>query len=134
MTILYRWGVSIIATMVMAALVFTMGYQYAIRTALKKEVVTATAKLDKATAIQGQIEKTNQAATVRYVTVTRTIQTRGDTLVKRIPVYITKTDDSNCHIPDGFRVHWDATLGMDPTNPIDPAVGVNGATPTPPKP
>lgn len=52
MTILHRWGVSIIATVIMAALVFTMGYQYAIRTALKKEVVTATAKLDKATAIQ----------------------------------------------------------------------------------
>lgn len=128
MTTLYRWGAYVIAAATIAALIFTMGYQYAVRTALKKEVSVATVKLDKATAVQAQIEKTNQAATVRYVTVTRTIHTQGATLVKKIPVYITTVDDSGCRIPDGFRVHWDATLGMDTANPTNPTIDTDGTT------
>lgn len=130
MTTLYRWGIGVVVTLVIAAMLFTMGYQYAVRTALKAEVVTATVKLDKAAAVQAVIEKTNQAATVRYVTVTRTIHTKGETLVKQIPVYITKVDDSGCRIPDGFRVHWNATLGMDTSNPTNPTISVDGTAPT----
>ncbi len=119
-----RWLVYIVGSLLILAMSFTLGYQYAVRGVIAKEKATAERALARAAELQAQLDAANLKTTVKYVTTTKTIRTRGDTIVKKIPVYITPKDDANCVIPDGFRVHWDATLAIDASGNTD------GATPT----
>jgi len=37
------------------------------------------------------------------------VKERGDVIVKKIPVYITKEIDNGCVIPDSFSLLWNAS-------------------------
>ena len=46
---------------------------------------------------------------VEYVDKIKVVKERGDVIVKKIPVYITKEVDSGCVIPDSFSLLWNAS-------------------------
>ena len=54
-----------------------------------------------------------QEATVKtvteYVDKIKVVKERGDVIVKKIPVYITKEIDNGCIIPDSFSLLWNAS-------------------------
>lgn len=52
-----------------------------------------------------QHEITERVVT-KYVDRIQIVKQKGDTLIQRIPTYITRNDDANCTIPDSFRVLW----------------------------
>ena len=54
----------------------------------------------------------------QYRTVTRVIHTRGRTILKKVPVYVTRYDNSRCVINNGFVRLWnDANRMLLPTAP-----------------
>jgi len=52
-----------------------------------------------------QREITERVVT-KYVDRIQIVKQKGDTVIKRVPTYITRNDDANCTIPDSFRVLW----------------------------
>lgn len=52
-----------------------------------------------------QHEITERVVT-KYVDRIQIVKQKGDTIIQRIPTYITRNDDANCTIPDSFRVLW----------------------------
>ncbi len=54
-----------------------------------------------------------QEATVKtvteYVDKVKIVRQKGETVIKEIPVYITKDVDSGCAIPDSFSLLWNAS-------------------------
>ena len=73
--------------------------------------VHAQVKLEKA--IVKQTEVKSKAATVQVVTVykDRVEKVKGDTitLIKRVPIYVTKIDDSKCTVGNGFVSLWNSS-------------------------
>lgn len=55
-----------------------------------------------------QHEITERVVT-KYVDKIQIVKQKGDTIIKRVPTYITPRDDANCTIPDSFRVLWNQT-------------------------
>lgn len=52
-----------------------------------------------------QHEITERVVT-KYVDKIQIIKQKGDTIIQRIPTYITRNDDAKCTIPDSFWVLW----------------------------
>ena len=44
-----------------------------------------------------------------YVDKVKVVRQKGETVIKEIPVYITKDVDSGCVIPDAFGVLWNTS-------------------------
>jgi hypothetical protein len=76
--------------------------------------VHAQVKLEKALVKQTDIK--SKAATVQVVTVykNRVEQVKGVTitLIKKVPVYVTKIDDSKCTVGNGFVSLWNSSNEM----------------------
>jgi hypothetical protein len=76
--------------------------------------VHAQVKLEKALVKQTDIK--SKAATVQVVTVykDRVEQVKGVTvtLIKKVPVYVTKIDDSKCTVGNGFVSLWNSSNEM----------------------
>ena len=61
------------------------------------------------------IVKEHRVIEVKYIDKIRTIRLKGKTIVKEVPVYVTKEDDRKCDISNGFvRVFDSAILGERP--------------------
>lgn len=62
----------------------------------------------------------NERVITRYVDRVRTVRERGQTIIQKVPVYVTENSDAGCTVPAGFvRLHDDAAQNL-PT-PADPA-------------
>jgi len=64
---------------------------------------------------------------VKYVDRVRIIQGKTETLIKEVPVYVSKADDDRCTVNAGFvRVHDAAWAGVDPPTPSESDHGPSG--------
>lgn len=58
------------------------------------------------------VEAAQAQETVRtvteYVDRVKTVTVKGDTIIKEVPLYVTKEDDDRCVVNDGFVVLWNA--------------------------
>lgn len=80
--------------------------------------------------LRSQLDSTEAAVVTvtKYVDRVRTIEVKGDTIIKEIPRYVTAQADADCTIPIGFvRLHDAAAAGalLDP-GPGDPDAAPSG--------
>lgn len=56
------------------------------------------------------VAQATQSDTVvtKYVDNKTKIKDNTTVIIKKVPVYVTKSDDDACTIPDSFRLHWNA--------------------------
>lgn len=82
-----------------------------------------------ASVIVKQADATVQVVT-KHVDRIKVIREQGETIVKEIPVYVTREDDARCVIPPDFvRLHNDAASGAVPRaagDAHDPGSGLEG--------
>jgi hypothetical protein len=55
-----------------------------------------------------QAAETTVKVVTKYVKTVETIKEKGDVIIKEIPMYITKVDDSKCAVPNGFVMLHDS--------------------------
>ena len=67
----------------------------------KWEAKVAAVKLEMAQKATISAEISTKVLT-KYITRVETIKQKGDEIVKEVPIYITKVDDTKCVIPNGF--------------------------------
>jgi hypothetical protein len=71
------------------------------------EAKVADAKLEMAKKETASAEATTKVVT-KYVTKVEVVKEKGDAIIKEVPKYITKTDDTQCVIPNGFVLLHDS--------------------------
>lgn len=124
--IISKWIAQIILVSAIAVLLLFTGYQYGTKQAVKDKL----SELQKANAqtaiVQARLDKLVAQTTVQYVEKIRIVKQKGDTIVKKIPTYITASNDSDCIIADNFRVLWNEANTIDPS----PTGSTDGATAT----
>lgn len=59
-------------------------------------------------------ERVVQVVTTRWRTRTETIATQGETIIKEVPIYVSKADDAACAVPAGFVRIYDAAVANHP--------------------
>ena len=103
-------GYAVIAAAAVAFVLFidNGGYQRG-----KAELTEYIAKQATATlAAQKVVEKIVTRTEIEYRDRIRVIKEKGDTVVREVPIYVTKEDDSACELRAGFvRVHDAAAAG-----------------------
>lgn len=62
---------------------------------------TAVAKV-----VHAEQKETTKEVVVEYRDKIKEVKVKGDTIIKKVPVYVTKEDDSKCIVPDGFVRVW----------------------------
>lgn len=67
----------------------------------KQEVVALKANVDQ--------QQASVKTVTEYVDKVKIVRQKGETVIKEIPVYITKDVDSGCVIPDAFGVLWNTS-------------------------
>jgi hypothetical protein len=85
------------------------------------EAKIAQVKLDTAKKETAAAETTIKVVT-KYVKKIQTVKETGDVIIKEIPIYITKIDDSKCAVPNGFVLLHDSASRNevpDTTRPVD---------------
>lgn len=65
----------------------------------QQEILAATVKQQEASV----------KTVTEYVDKIKVVKERGDVIVQKIPVYITKEIDNGCAIPDSFSLLWNAS-------------------------
>lgn len=50
----------------------------------------------------------SERVVTQYVDKIRIVKEKGDTIIKQVPIYITQDNDSECIVPESFRLLWDA--------------------------
>lgn len=104
----YEWAVWLVGFGLLIFSVWGYGhYQYtqgvnSVRIADLKAVAQVTIASSDAT----------QKVITQYVPQVQYIQTQGQTIIKEVPTYVTKTDDSHCVVPLGFARLWNAANQM----------------------
>lgn len=71
------------------------------------EAKVADAKLEMAKKDTASAEATTKVVT-KYVTNVEVVKEKGDAIIKEVPKYITKADDTQCVIPNGFVLLHDS--------------------------
>lgn len=67
--------------------------------------------------VEKEVEKLVTVVETKYVDRIKTVRMKGETIVKEVPVYVTKSDDVACELRAGFvRVH-DAAASNTPAEP-----------------
>lgn len=71
-----------------------------------------------------KIQLKQSGATVRvvtqYVDRVRTVRVAGETVIRKVPIYVTREADRRCPVPAGFVRMWNAAnSGIDPGAPGD---------------
>lgn len=98
-----------IAILVMIASVFGYGWTQGAEYQLSKQQVID----DKNTIhiLQTKIKQAQitERVVTQYVDKIRIVKEKGDTIIKKIPVYITQENDSRCAVPESFGLLWNAT-------------------------
>jgi len=82
-------------------LVFGVYMEGGISSQEKWEAKVAAVKLEMAQKATISAEISTKVLT-KYITRVETIKQKGDEIVKEVPIYITKVDDTKCVIPNGF--------------------------------
>jgi hypothetical protein len=91
----------------------------------KWEAKVAEAKLEVAQKETAAVETTIKVVT-KYVKQIDIIKEKGDVIIKEIPTYITKVDDSKCAVPNGFvMLHDSASRNEVPDTSRDPDEGTS---------
>ena len=67
----------------------------------KQDVIAKDLKKDQAAVTKTAVEKNEEKVKV--------IKIKGDTIYKKVKVYVTPKDDANCVVPDGFVRVWNAS-------------------------
>lgn len=74
--------------------------------------------------VEREVEKIVKETEVVYVDRIKEVRVRGEQLVVKVPVYVTKSDDAACELRGGFvRVHDSAASGAGPA-------GTSGESPS----
>lgn len=90
----------------------------------RAEVATANAQE------VARLEALNNQVTRDYLALSTRLRDGTRTIIEKVPVYVTKQDDANCTIPDGFvRLHDEAT-----GNPTLPETSTTPGTDDTPEP
>lgn len=73
-----------------------------------------------------QAAETTVKVVTKYVKTVETIKEKGDVIIKEIPMYITKVDDSMCAVPNGFvLLHDSASRNEVPDTARTPNAGAS---------
>jgi hypothetical protein len=100
----YKSIVQIISVIVLA---FSLYMEGGISNQAEWEIKIAQVKLDMAKKDSASAEMTTKVVT-KYVKQIQVVKETGDVIIKQIPMYITKNDDSMCAIPNGFVLLHDS--------------------------
>ena len=125
----YALLIKVVAFGVLLGTLFMSGCHYG-----AKEEKVKWDKLEGARAAAAQKQNTAAEAIthnveVKYVDVIRTVQVKGDTIIKEVPKYVTSKSDANCTIPAGFVRVFNGTTSQSevsntPSGADDAAAGV----------
>ena len=100
----YALPLNVVAIIV---LVFGVYMEGGITNQEKWEAKVAEAKLEAAKTETAAAETTVKVVT-KYVKQIQVVKETGDVIIKQIPMYITKNDDSMCAVPNGFVLLHDS--------------------------
>lgn len=76
---------------------------------------------------QGMREKIVSKIEIKYRDRVRVIFEKGQTIVKEVPVYVTKEDDAGCTVPLGFVREFNAAWSGEPAgSPVQSDRGASG--------
>lgn len=92
----------ILAVIILIVSSYVIGFHTGKTQELRKQEVVAL----KAAVKQ---EQASVKTVTQYVDKVRVVRQKGETVIKEIPVYITKDVDSGCVIPDAFGVLWNTS-------------------------
>jgi hypothetical protein len=70
---------------------------------------------------KGEAGKVTLKEVTKYVDRMRTVYKSGDTIIKEIPVYVTKQNDARCTVNDGFVSVWNLSNQGELPGPPGPA-------------
>ena len=98
---------SIVQIFSVIVLAFSLYMEGGISNQAEWEAKVAQVKLDMAQKETASAEVTTKVVT-KYVKQIQIVKETGDAIIKEIPMYITKTDDSMCAIPNGFVLLHDS--------------------------
>ncbi|MGN6655727.1 MAG: hypothetical protein ACTHJ9_10355 [Rhodanobacter sp.] len=105
------------------------GYLWLTHARLDRAEARATTAETTASSLRGQLAaaKTSERIVTHYVDRVHVIHTRGATITREVPVYVTPQADAACTVPLGFaRVHNAAAAGTD----LPGAAGASDAAPS----
>ena len=112
---------TIVQVLSIAVVSFSLYMEGAISNQQEWEAKVAQVKLDMAVKETAAAETTIKVVT-KYVKKIQTVKETGDVIIKEIPIYITKIDDSMCAVPNGFVLLHDSASRNevpDTTRPAD---------------
>lgn len=113
MSILTKIGITIIPIAAIIAAFFVYGaaeYNKGVSTT-KAQYANQVAKTNTAS-----IKATTQVVT-KYIDRVQVVKEKGDTIIKKVPVYVTKEDDTKCVINTGFVQLWNDANQMRISDP-----------------
>jgi len=118
----YKSIVQIVSVIVLA---FSLYMEGGISNQAEWEAKVAQVKLDMAKKDVASAEVTTKVVT-KYVKQIQVVKETGDVIIKQIPMYITKNDDSMCAIPNGFvMLHDSASRNEVPDTTRTPNAGTS---------
>lgn len=100
----YKSIVQIISVIVLS---FSLYIEGGISNQIEWEAKVAQVKLDMAVKQVASADATAKVI-VKYINKIQVIKETGDAIIKEIPIYITKIDDSKCVVPNGFVLLHDS--------------------------
>lgn len=122
LSIPYKSIIQIVSVIVLA---FSLYIEGGISNQTVWEAKVAQVKLDMAKKDAAAAEVTTKIVT-KYVKQIETVKETGDVIIKQIPIYITKNDDSMCDIPNGFvLLHDSASRNEIPDTTRTPNAGTS---------
>lgn len=124
----YRWTIlKIVGFCVFFALTYVMGIKNGEEIA-REQCLLEAEKLRQAQMQEhvARAEKTVEVIT-KYVDRERIVKVQGETVIKKVPIYVSKESDSQCVVPVGFVRMRNAAAGAvvpDPTSAVDARASV----------
>lgn len=76
-----------------------------------------------------RLAELQQSATVQYLALSSHLKDKRKVLIKEVPIYVTKKDDANCRIPNGFVSLHDKAAGITGLPETDSPSGADDTTP-----
>jgi hypothetical protein len=99
-------GLMLLAVTVSYVVTYRTGYYHAIQ----QTKLEATESALKTVQVQQQLAKKQESVsnnvTTKYITKVEYIRGKEKTLIKEVPIYVSKASDDFCTIPLGFQLHW----------------------------
>ena len=109
------WYVRALVAVAAGAVIYLLGMRHGERVAGQAHIDYISAQAAQSVKIAQAQAKVIVETQIKYVDRIKTIYTRGETIEKQVPIYITADDDSACTINTGFvRIHDAAWTGEPP--------------------